>query len=116
MLPKNIQTQVMLSHLFMYKGNYHDLKIPQFMPQSIADPNKYLGMETITPESVVVFQTEKELPAELKHLKVQIDPDITVPAQYYESYLGRGKKYILAGAQLEGWGRRFGRYRSTRPK
>ncbi len=115
MLPKNELTRVMMAHLYVFKANYHNFDLPQFYPQFGEDPDKYLGYGTITPDSTIIFHSDKEVPEELKHLKVEIDPEITIPDDHYEAVRGRGKKHIFANAQLEGWGHRFKRYKTTRP-
>ena len=114
MLPKNCQTHAMMAHLFVFKGNYHDFDLPQFYPQFGEDPNKYLGYDAIDNDTKIIFHSDKEIPDELKHLKVELDPEITIPMNYYEGVRGRGKKHIFANAALEGWGHRFKRYKTTR--
>ena len=112
MLPKNEQMHAMMARLFIYKNNYHEFLAPQFGPQ-IFDPHKHMGLEKLATESTIIF-SNKEIPPELKHVKVDIDPLIAVPDDHFEAVKGRGRKYIFAGADVETWGRRRGRYKTTR--
>ena len=115
MLPKNELTRGMMARLFVFKDTYHDFQLPQFLPQLLPDPNKIMGFDAIKPDSKIIFHSAKEVPAEFKDMKVELDPHITNPESCYEVTAGRGKKYIFANAQLETWAHRVKRYKTTRP-
>eukprot|EP00826_Nyctotherus_ovalis_P051785 TRINITY_DN6489_c0_g5_i1.p1 TRINITY_DN6489_c0_g5~~TRINITY_DN6489_c0_g5_i1.p1 ORF type:complete len:117 (-),score=39.25 TRINITY_DN6489_c0_g5_i1:63-413(-) len=114
MLPKTKLKKQMLNHLFIFKKNYHNFDLPQFSPQVAIDPNKYMGYGAITPDAKIVFHSEPEVPAELRHLKVELDPDITTPDNYFEAVRGRGKKHVFASVNLEKWSKLYKRYKTTR--
>jgi len=114
MLPKNEQTRIMLAHLEVFKGNYHNFDLPQFYPQFGEDPNTYAGLGKPTDDRRIVFFSDKEVPPELKDIKVELDPMITAPDDIFEPAYGRGKKHIYDAAQLESWLHKYKRYKTTR--
>jgi len=101
----------MLSRLYIFKGQYHNLDLPQFYPQFGYDANKYLGYDAITPDTKIIFHSDTEIPPEFKHLPVELNPEIGVPDNYLETVRGMGKKHIKFNAIVESWNKKYKRYK-----
>ena len=114
MLPKSELTKLMMTHLYLFKGQYHNLKVPQFMPHIPPDPNEYMGYDAIDPTTKIIYSSPGGVPDELKHLPVELDPLITTPDNYFEQVAGRGKRYIYVNSATEAWGQHYKRYKTTR--